>query len=336
MEFRRINALPPYAFAQIDALKMQLRRAGEDVIDLAFGNPDIPSPDDRGREARRGGAQPAQPSLLDEQGHPEAAPRGRRPLRAHVRRHARLRDRDLLDDRCEGRLLAPDAHARRAGRHRARAVARRTRSTSGARSSPAPACTTCAWDPDQDFFENLRAAYEQAWPRPRVIVTSFPHNPTTACVDLDVHGRSSSSSRVNARSSSCTTSRTPTSASTATNRRRSCRCPARRMSRSSCTRSRSRSRWRAGAWASSSATPRSSPRSRKLKSYLDYGIVPAHPDRGDRRDERGARLPEGSQRDLPRPPRRADRRARPHRLAHRTAQGDDVRLGAASPSRTPR
>ncbi|HEY5076934.1 MAG TPA: aminotransferase class I/II-fold pyridoxal phosphate-dependent enzyme, partial [Acidimicrobiia bacterium] len=44
MEFRRIHALPPYAFAQIDALKMQLRRAGEDVVDLAFGNPDIPSP----------------------------------------------------------------------------------------------------------------------------------------------------------------------------------------------------------------------------------------------------------------------------------------------------
>jgi alanine-synthesizing transaminase len=45
MEFRRIHALPPYAFAQIDALKMSLRRAGEDVVDLAFGNPDIPSPD---------------------------------------------------------------------------------------------------------------------------------------------------------------------------------------------------------------------------------------------------------------------------------------------------
>ncbi len=44
MEFRRINALPPYAFAQIDTLKMQLRRAGEDVVDLGFGNPDLPSP----------------------------------------------------------------------------------------------------------------------------------------------------------------------------------------------------------------------------------------------------------------------------------------------------
>ena len=45
VEFRRIDALPPYAFAQINALKMQLRRAGEDVIDLGFGNPDLPSPD---------------------------------------------------------------------------------------------------------------------------------------------------------------------------------------------------------------------------------------------------------------------------------------------------
>jgi alanine-synthesizing transaminase len=45
MEFRRINHLPPYVFTIIDGLKMAARRAGEDVIDLGFGNPDIPSPD---------------------------------------------------------------------------------------------------------------------------------------------------------------------------------------------------------------------------------------------------------------------------------------------------
>jgi len=43
--------------------------------------------------------------------------------------------------------------------------------------------------PDQDFFANLTQAYEEAWPRPRVIVMSFPHNPTTACVDLDFMAR---------------------------------------------------------------------------------------------------------------------------------------------------
>src|SRR3989440_11426680 len=44
-ELRRIGALPPYVFAVTDQLKLELRRAGEDVIDLAFGNPDIPSPE---------------------------------------------------------------------------------------------------------------------------------------------------------------------------------------------------------------------------------------------------------------------------------------------------
>src|SRR6476469_6626730 len=45
MEFRRINGLPPYVFGVIDSLKMEARRAGEDVVDLGFGNPDLPSPD---------------------------------------------------------------------------------------------------------------------------------------------------------------------------------------------------------------------------------------------------------------------------------------------------
>src|SRR3954452_20675546 len=44
MEFRRIGNLPPYVFATVNELKLELRRAGHDVIDLGFGNPDIPSP----------------------------------------------------------------------------------------------------------------------------------------------------------------------------------------------------------------------------------------------------------------------------------------------------
>src|SRR5579884_56504 len=45
MEFRRIVGLPPYVFTIIDQLKLDELRAGRDVIDLGFGNPDIPSPD---------------------------------------------------------------------------------------------------------------------------------------------------------------------------------------------------------------------------------------------------------------------------------------------------
>src|SRR4051812_41473768 len=45
MDFRRITNLPPYVFTIINGLKIEARRAGKDVIDLGFGNPDIPSPD---------------------------------------------------------------------------------------------------------------------------------------------------------------------------------------------------------------------------------------------------------------------------------------------------
>jgi len=38
--------------------------------------------------------------------------------------------------------------------------------------------------PEEDFFENVMEVWESTWPKPRVIVLSFPHNPTTACVDL--------------------------------------------------------------------------------------------------------------------------------------------------------
>jgi alanine-synthesizing transaminase len=36
-----------------------------------------------------------------------------------------------------------------------------------------------------EFLDNLREAWEYSWPKPRVIVISFPHNPTTTCVDLE-------------------------------------------------------------------------------------------------------------------------------------------------------
>ena len=44
MKFRRIDELPPYVFATVDQLKRRLRQEGRDVVDLGFGNPDIPSP----------------------------------------------------------------------------------------------------------------------------------------------------------------------------------------------------------------------------------------------------------------------------------------------------
>ncbi len=39
--------------------------------------------------------------------------------------------------------------------------------------------------PDADFFENLMHATQQSWPRPKLLILSYPHNPTTEVVDLD-------------------------------------------------------------------------------------------------------------------------------------------------------
>ena len=44
-EFRRIDRLPPYVFNVVNDLKAAARRAGEDVVDLGMGNPDLASPE---------------------------------------------------------------------------------------------------------------------------------------------------------------------------------------------------------------------------------------------------------------------------------------------------
>ncbi len=43
-EFNRIKRLPPYVFAEVNAMKARLRAAGEDIIDFGMGNPDLATP----------------------------------------------------------------------------------------------------------------------------------------------------------------------------------------------------------------------------------------------------------------------------------------------------
>ena len=70
MEFRRIPGLPPYVFTIIDGLKMEARRAGRDVIDLGFGNPDLPSPEIAVEKLAEAAHNTPQPPLL---GQPRAS-----------------------------------------------------------------------------------------------------------------------------------------------------------------------------------------------------------------------------------------------------------------------
>jgi len=76
MKFRRVDDLPAYVFATVDARKRELRREGRDVIDLGFGNPDIPSPEAAVEKLREAAAKTAN--------HRYSASRGIGQLRAAV------------------------------------------------------------------------------------------------------------------------------------------------------------------------------------------------------------------------------------------------------------
>jgi alanine-synthesizing transaminase len=176
--------LPPYVFTIIDSLKVEARRAGEDVIDLGFGNPDLPSPQvavDKVAEAVR-----------NSRNHRYSASRGIPKLRQAVA--------DLYLRRF-GVALDPDLEvintigAKEGFSHLMWVLLQQ----GDAALVPSPSYPIHIYAPlfagadirevplgtGDDFMENLQEAWEYSWPKPRVIVISFPHNPTTTCVDVD-------------------------------------------------------------------------------------------------------------------------------------------------------
>ena len=184
MEFRRINSLPPYVFTIIDSLKVAARRAGEDVIDLGFGNPDLPSP----------------PVAVDKLAEAVANPRNHR--YSSSRGIPKLREAvAALYLRRFGVGLDPETQViQTIGAKEGFAHLMWVMLQAGdAALVPSPSYPIHRYSPlfagadvrempfttDGDFIGELEAGWEYSWPRPRVIVLSFPHNPTTACVDLD-------------------------------------------------------------------------------------------------------------------------------------------------------
>jgi alanine-synthesizing transaminase len=183
LEFRRITNLPPYVFTIIDGLKVAARRAGEDVIDLGFGNPDLPSPPtavDKLCEAVR-----------NPRNHRYSASRGIPKLRQAVADLYQRRFGVDLDPETEA---ITTIGAKEGFSHLMWVLLQ----PGDAALVPSPSYPIHIWGPlfagaevreipvgtGEDFFENVKQSYRFSWPRPRVIVLSFPHNPTTTCVDL--------------------------------------------------------------------------------------------------------------------------------------------------------
>jgi len=183
-DFRRVDALPPYAFAEVERLKLELRRAGEDVIDLGFGNPDVPPPEVAVEKLREAALLP--------RNHRYSSSRGLPKLREAICDLYRDRYAVELDPETEATmtlgakeglvhllwvLLGPgDVALVPSPSYPIHLFAPGFAGAAVARVSVGPGI---------DFAAGVEEAWLASQPRPRVLLCSFPHNPTTACASLD-------------------------------------------------------------------------------------------------------------------------------------------------------
>ena len=183
-EFSRLDRLPPYVFAQVNAIKMEARRAGQDIIDLGMGNPDLGTPEhiiDKLVEAAR-----------KPQNHRYSASMGITKLRHAITDWYKRRFDVDIDPEKEAIVTIG---VKEGMSHLVLVTIR----PGDVVLTPNPTYPIHPYSaiiaggdvrgvplgPGQDFFDNLVQAVRQSWPRPKLLILSFPHNPTTEVVDLD-------------------------------------------------------------------------------------------------------------------------------------------------------
>jgi alanine-synthesizing transaminase len=180
--FRRIDAVPPYAFAAVDALKIELRRAGEDVIDLGFGNPDIASPPEAVEKLRE--------AAEKERNHRYSSSRGIPKLRHAI---CALYGRRFGVELDPERQAITTIGAKEGLTHlmwvlveAGDAAVVPTPSYPIHHYAPFFAGASVLRAPVDGGLDAIADAFDAARGRVRVIVLSYPHNPTTTCADLEL------------------------------------------------------------------------------------------------------------------------------------------------------
>ena len=183
-EFRRIKRPPPYVFNIVNELKAAARARGEDIIDFGMGNPDQPTPQhivDKLVEA-----------AVRRDTHRYSVSRGNPRLRRAICNWYKQRYDVVLDPDAEAIVTIGSKEG----------LAHLALACMGAGESvlvPNPAYPIHPYGfviagadirhvpliPGVDFFEKLKEAIVDSWPRPKMLVLNFPGNPTTQCVDLE-------------------------------------------------------------------------------------------------------------------------------------------------------
>jgi len=182
-DFYRIQKLPPYVFAVINEMKAKARAAQQDVIDLGMGNPDGATP--------RAVVNKLVEASRNAKNHRYSQSRGIARLREEIVKRYQRKYSVALDPESEAIVTigAKDALA-----HLIFAII----GPGDVVVSPNPAYPIHQYGvlmaeghacmlpmPDATTFLNgLEDVYRSGSP-PKVILISFPHHPTTVCVDLD-------------------------------------------------------------------------------------------------------------------------------------------------------
>jgi len=181
-EFYRIKRLPPYVFSIVNDLKTKARARGEDIIDLGMGNPDQGTPKHIVAKLIEAAQNP--------RNHRYSASKGITRLRVAITKWYRDRYGVELDPETEAIVTIG---AKEGLAHLALAV---LQPGDGAL-VPNPTYPIHSYSvviadgdlrsvplvPGGDFFARLQETARLAWPKAKLLILSFPHNPTTQVAD---------------------------------------------------------------------------------------------------------------------------------------------------------
>ncbi|MEW5979090.1 MAG: alanine transaminase [Acidobacteriota bacterium] len=182
-EFERIKRLPPYVFSIVTDLKTKARRAGEDIIDLGMGNPDLATPPHIVNKLIEAAQNP--------RNHRYSASKGIYQLRLAICEWYKRRYSVELDPDSEAIV---SIGAKEGLSHLVLAMLGRGETAF----VPNPTYPIHLYSvliaggdvqsipmlPGYDFVEELEKRIKLVWPPPKLLILSFPHNPTTQVVDL--------------------------------------------------------------------------------------------------------------------------------------------------------
>ncbi len=183
-KFARLDRLPPYVFATVNKIKMEARRAGADIIDLGMGNPDIGTPQHIVDKLTEAAQKP--------HNHRYSASMGITRLRVAISNWYKRRYDVDIDPDTEAIVTIG---VKEGMSHLILVTIR----PGDVIFSPTPTYPIHPYSaiiaggdvrgipagPGLDFFDNLMQATRQTWPKPKVLILSYPHNPTTEVVDLE-------------------------------------------------------------------------------------------------------------------------------------------------------